>query len=299
MCIRDSLHGHRADREHNVLLPHQGLPNMSVYSSYSSTASALTLLSSGGPMQPRLFLLQPEVVFAARVVLLDPAEYPISFVAYDTVTTGAYTDIKDGMTILLGSTAGGDDYGRQRVRGPDTPATTISIYVGRSSQGTFDGELTVVDDAYITVWDDRRVWAKMPFIDDVGGIFKDSDLEVEWRTATPPPVANLGQGFAGTIDAITGVLPVAFNGQPSFAVADGATITDYLWDIKDGTLTGGHLVTDDNITTTFPPGFRYVELTVTDSNGKTHTAVTPVYARDPDDDTSFDAFQIESHRVTD
>lgn len=138
---------------------------MTVYSSYSSTVSALTLLAARNPIEPRLFLLQPEVVFAARVVLLDPADYPISFVAYDTVTTGAYTDIQPGMTLCLGSTPGGDQYGRQRVR---NAPTAISIFVGRSSRGTHDGELTLVDNAYITVWDDRRVWAKIPFIDSAG-----------------------------------------------------------------------------------------------------------------------------------
>lgn len=273
---------------------------MAIYSSYTSVESALTLSASSNPTQPRLYLHNPAVVFAARVVLLDPAEYPISFVAYDTVTTGAYTDIKVGMTILLGSTAGGDDYGRQRVRGPTTPATAISIFVGRSSQGTFDGELTIVDNAHVTIIDLRMVWAKMPFIDgDVdGATFKDSDLEVGDRTTNPPPVAVMGQGFAATIDPDTSVITVLFNGQNSYATADGATITDWLWDIADGNLIAGTLVSD-NITATFESGFRYVKLTVTDSNGKTAFTERPVFARDPDDDASFDAFAIESHRITD
>lgn len=249
--------------------------------------------------RPRLFLLSPRVVFAARLVLLDPAEYPISFVAYDTVTTGAYTDIKPGMTILLGQSAGGDDLGRQRVRGPTTPATAISIFVGRSSRGTNDGELTVWDDAYITVLDDRRVWMKAPFIDADGAIFVDSDLEVEWRTTTPPPVAIMGQAMGGTIDPDTGVLPVAFNGQNSYATADGATIVSWAWGIDDGTLTGGSLATDDNITAEFPPGYRYVSLTVTDSNGKSSATERLVVADDPDDPITFDAFAIDSEEYSD
>lgn len=269
---------------------------MAIYSDYTDVESALTLLTASNPTQPRLFLLNPAVVFAARVVLLDPADYPVGFVAYDTVTVGAYTDIKPGMTILLGSTAGGDQYGRQRVRDEATP---ISIFVGRSSQGTFDGELTIVNDAHITVWEDRRLWMKAPFIDADGAIFVDSDLEVDDRTINPPPVAVMGQGFAGTINSVSGVLPVAFNGQNSYATADGATIVSFLWDIGDGSLTGGSVATDDNITATFPPGFRYVSLTVTDSNGKSHVTYRPVYARDPDDDTSFDGFQIESESYSD
>lgn len=269
--------------------------NGSGYSTYSNSAHATTLLVSVFT-EPRLFLLQPQVVFAARVVLLDPADYPVSFVAYDTVTTGAYTDIRPGMTLLLGSTAGGDDYGRQRIR---DEATTISIFVGRSSQGRFDGELTIVNDAYITVWDDRRLWAKMPYIDDTGAIFVDSDLEVGDRTTNPPPVAVMGQGVGGTVDADTGTLAVFFNGQNSYAVADGATITDFLWEIADGSFTGGSVDSDDSIATEFEPGFRYVRLTVTDSNGKTGYTERPVVADDLDHSLTFDGFQIESHRITD
>lgn len=269
---------------------------MTLFSGYSSVASALTLFAGGGPLTPRLYLHNPAVVFKARAVLLDSADYPISFIAYDTVTVGAYTDVTDGMLLLLGTSDGGDQLGRQRIRGAPT---NISIFVGRSSRGIFDGELSVEDNAYITVLDDYRVWARMPFIDSTGEAFKDSALEVEWRTTTPPPVSNCGQGFAGTIDPDTGVMPVAFNGQHSFATTDGATIDTYLWDIADGTLTGGSLDSDDNITTQFPAGFRYIHLTVTDSEGHAHISHCPVYARDPDDDTSFDGFQIESHRISD
>lgn len=267
-------------------------------SAYSATASALTLNPGRAPITPRMYLWQPETVFAARVNLAS-ATYPIDHFDVDGITTGAITDARAGMTILIGSAPGLDDYGRQRIRKDGSGST---LFVGRSSRGTHDGELTVTNDAYITVWDDRRLWAKIPHIAPpvagVSEIFKDSDLEVGDRTTNPPPVAVMGRGFAGTIDADTEVITVLFNGQPSFAVADGATITDFLWNIKDGTLTAGTL-TDDNITATFPAGRRYVELTVTDSNGNSHTTARPVYARDPANDTSFAAFDIEPIRVTD
>lgn len=271
---------------------------MTIYGDYSDVEGAHTFLLGHPPIRPRLFLLEPTVVFAARVVLLDPAEYPISFVAYDTVTTGDYTDIKPGMTLLLGTAAGADNYGRQRVRGPETPATTISIFVGLSSQGVRDGELILVDGAYLTVVDERRLWAKMPTIDSAGETFKDASMEVGENTTNPPPVANCGPAFAGTIDPDSGVITVTFPGDRSFAVANTATITDYLWEIQDGTLAGGSSLTDATPTVTFPAGYRFVELMVTDSNGKSHTASCLVYGRDPDNDTSFDEFAIESYRGT-
>lgn len=263
-------------------------------STYSSVASTWTLLPGRAPSQPRMYLHVPAVVFAAQVNAPTPYTYPIGAIAYNSVTTGAYTAIKPGMTIILGTTAGADNLGRQRVRAVASPTL---IPIGRSSFGAFDGELMANDNAYITIWDERKVWAKVPYIDPDGVSYKDGALAVEWRTTEPPPVAVMGRGFAGTVDATTGVMAVLFNGQASYAVADGATIVSYLWDVDDGTIIAG-VASDDFMTATFPPGFRHVALTVTDSNGHSHTTERPVFADDADSRQSFDAFQIASHRIT-
>ncbi len=267
--------------------------NASGASAWSNVAYVVFLLVGRPPITPRLYLLQPAVVLAARVNVAA-ATYPLDVLSVDGVTAGSVVAAKAGMTLLLGSAAGLDDYGRGRIRRDGEGAT---LFVGRSSFGTHDGELSVVDNAHVTVWNDFRVWAKVPYLAPSGAIFKDSDLPVEWRTTTPPPVAVMGAGFAATIDPITSKINVTHNGQSSFAVATGATITGYLWDIADGTLTSGTL-TSDAAEVAYGPGFRYVSLTVTDSNGKTHTSRRPVYARDPANDASFDAFQIEGLRAT-
>ena len=265
-------------------------------SAYASTASAATL----GPRLPQrlhLFLLDPAVAFSARVNLAS-ATYPIDTIPFDGVIDGAFGDVRVGMTVLFGSTLYGDDLGRQRVR---AAATSNTLYIGRSSRGVRDGEVTATDNAYITVLDDFRVWAKIPYIADDGTINKDSDLAFTDQTEDSPPVANTGPGFAATINSITGLITVALSGSASFATADGATISAYAWDIQDGTVTAGAANTA-SVTLTFPAGFRWIALTVTDSNGKTHTAWMPIFARDPDDDGAADGactyFQVESHRIT-
>jgi len=247
----------------------------------------------------RCYLHAPSVVFAARVNMAS-ATYPLDEIVYDTVTTGAYTDILPGMTVLLGSSAGADDYGRQRVR---AACTSTKVYVGRSSQGTRDGELTVTDNAYITVLNLFQVWAKIPFIDtaDNNKIYKDSEIAAAGNVADPPPIANGGVGFAGTIDSGTNVVTVEFTATDSvqFDAALSSALSqpsDFLWDVEDGTITVG-TITSMEITATFPAGFRYVHLTVTSDAGKTHTHHIPVFARDPDDDDTI-AFQIVSHRKT-
>lgn len=268
------------------------------YGPYSSVGSGETLVAAQALEGLHLFLLKPAIVFSARVNLPAPI-YPLDEIPFDSVIDGAYTDIHVGQTVLLGSTLYGDDLGRQRIRAAPTGSI---LKVGRSSRGTHDGELDLIDNAYITVLDDFRVWSKTPFILPDGTIWKDSDLAFTDQTTLPLPVANAGPAFAATIDPTTGVITVAFDGSSSFATADGATIADYAWDLKDGSVTAG-AVNTATVTATFPAGFRYINLGVTDSNGKGITSHRPVFARDPVDDGypggavadwSFDSHRIEA-----
>lgn len=240
-------------------------------------------------MPPRVYLHNPLLLFEARINL-PAATYPLLEIPFDTVTVAPadMSALRPGMTVMLGDPPG--SLGRQRIRafsGADR------LYVGRSSQGTHDGELWAIDNAFVRVYQDFRVWTKPPFFAVAGDVetqFKDADIAVGDYYAEPPPVANAGPGTMGEIDPLSGVLTVAFDAAQSFAVADGATITGYGWDVGDGTVTVGTLSTAQ-MTATFPPGFRYVSLFVTDSNGKQHYTYVPVLAIDPDDDPCFYDFQ--------
>lgn len=230
----------------------------------------------------RLYMHPQTVIFAARVNMAS-ATYPLDEITYDGVTTGSAGAIWPGMTLLLGSSAGADDLGRQRVR--DSASGSV-IPVGRSSQGTRDGELTATDNAYITVLNDHRVWAKIPYIDG-GTIYKDSDILPGTNLQYPRPKANGGIGFAGTINPSTGLITVEFDATDSFqfdpALSSALSLpSGFNWDIADGTITVG-VDTDSTITATFPAGFRYVRLTVT-TTYKTHTHHIPIFARDPEND---------------
>lgn len=244
----------------------------------------------------RLFLLRPSVVFQAQVNSTS-FSYPLGQVPYDGVTVGDHTAVQPGMTVLFGTAPGGDDLGRQRVR---KAATETTLYIGRSSRGVRDGEVDLQDDAYVTVLNDYRVWAKVPYITTSGTIYKDHDLAVGTHTTTPPPVANAGVAMAGTVDPETGVLRVTLphEANTSFATAPGATIESYEWTLPAGVmLVEGYTLADLQIEIDCAPGFYWVALTVTDSNGQSHTARVPVLARDPQDDPCISAFQIETHRI--
>jgi hypothetical protein len=218
----------------------------------------------------RLFILSPTVVFAARV---NQAEfnYPLGQVTFDTVTTGAYTAVTEGLTVLFGSSAGADDKGRQRVR---LNADTTTLYFGRSSQDIHDGGVDLDDNDYISVYGDAyRIWSKIPAMDG-STIHKDHDLAFTDQTDEIPPKANISGGAVAATIGGGGSITVDFDGSDSYAAADGASLTTYLWAVTNGTITAGQGT--DAITATFGAGIHYVSLTVTDDNDKSHTMRLPV-----------------------
>lgn len=251
--------------------------------------------------KPHLYIHTPVPIFKARVNMAV-VTYPISVLTYDGVTLGAFGDVAFDATLLLGTAEGLDDLGRVRVKSvPDSD----SIPVARSSRGVEDGTLDVQDNAYITILDDYRVWAKIPYFDlgdedeDEDDIdFKDGDVPVGTFNVDIPPVANTGPGFADYInddDIITVEFPKG-GVDLSYAMADGATLVTYAWDVADGTITVG-TAASEVITVTFPAGFRYVALTVVDSNDVSHTSRCPVLAVDPDDDVTVKSYQL-TQRLT-
>lgn len=231
----------------------------------------------------RLYFDVPTPIFRARINMPGTITYPVTELTFDTVTLGTFDVIQPDMTLILGTTLGADDLGRVRVQ---NVATSSTIPVGRISQGPHDGELNIQDNAYIEVWEDYRVWAKIPYSSPAGVDYKDANVEVGDFNEEMPPVANCGPGAAGYVDADTELFTVTLPAggvNQSYAMADGATITGYAWDLKGGTATVGD-VDEDVLTATFPPGKYWVTLTVTDSNGKQHTSRCVVLAIDPDDD---------------
>lgn len=254
------------------------------------------------PIRTHAFLLSPTPVFRARMNYgTGLPDYPVAEVAYDTVTLGADSDVLAGMTVTFGTASGADDLGRQRIR---KAADGTFIFIGNSSEGIFDGQVTLQDNAYITVWDDYRVWAKLPRIDRSGStaiLYKDYDIDASGLVEYQRPVANVGSGgYAATIDSGSSLITHEFDGSGSYQFDSGGTtitgVVSYSWDVDDGTITVG-VSTDATITATFPPGFRWVKLTVEADSGKTHTRQIPVFARDPDADVCI-AHQVTSYHVT-
>jgi len=245
--------------------------------------------------------------------------YPIDEITMDTVggpNAGAsWDEVSSEMTVIFGTAAGGDDLGRQRIRISAPDATTL--YIGRSSQGARDGEVNLADDAYITVFDDFRAWAQIPYINpatDPPTIYKDSTLAAGSLAATPPPIANCGVPAIGTVNGdgdFRVTLPHEANS--SFAVADGAALTTYTWRLPTtatlvsttgpvgATMDGNRDVDAERITVDVTAGLSYFRHNVTDDNGNQHRAWVPVYAYESGgtgDEMDIKGFEIVSRSLT-
>lgn len=215
----------------------------------------------------KVWIMQPRVVFKARVNL-PAATYPLAEAPYDGVTFGAYTDIEQNMTVLIGSTEGAWDLGRTYARGDNVwnVATSTVLNIGYSSRGRGLGSVDLQDNAYLTVLDLHEVWQR-PSKDGKldGSILYDYSIGVPGNYKPVLQVVNGrnegGVGMMEAVDPDTGVLEVDLDANGSYFMdpAGGESWWDIQtsWDVKDGTITSG-APDDFAITAEFPPGYRYV-----------------------------------------
>lgn len=205
------------------------------------------------------------VVFAARV---NQASFtaPYAQITFDTVTTGAYTDILEGQTVLISATSSARDaYFAGRVR---KAATSTLLYINESAAAIGDND-------YIFVLRDWRVWEKLARVSGAT-YYKDWDLTY---SAPSPVIYGLQSAYAGIVSGTPAGYTVAFSAS-AFAVASGATISSYAWTIPSGgTVTAGATNTAD-VTVRFDAAATeyWVKLVVTDSGGRTATRWIPVWS---------------------
>lgn len=214
-----------------------------------------------------LYVLRPAVVFAARVNAPGGVSYPLASIPYDGITTGTLADVKQGMTVLVGSVPGGYDRGRIYVRATGWAAgdvgTATNLYVGYCSRGRSAGEVDLADDSYITVLDLYEVWKRASRMNENGTVFKDYD----WVVSVSPPIARLSAGSTGGglaymdfVDPETGVLALDLDAGDSRVTAEGAALVGRVWDIAGGSIVSG-TVGSEQISAIFPRGAHWIGLT--------------------------------------
>ena len=174
-----------------------------------------------------LFLALPasHVVFAAQVDGTPGSLDSVVSIAYHTVTTGAYTDIKPMMTLWVGSAGGKYDLGIARIR---KAADSSHLYIGETSS------LNLVDGDCLTVVDDFLPWNRYGRIktSDPVTTYADYDIDFSDQYTSPNPVANLGPDAViyKTDYTISSGSPasVMFDGSGSY-MPDGSGLAYWAW----------------------------------------------------------------------
>lgn len=239
------------------------------------SAGNLATLRGTGALAPSyqsaayLSVVPQTIIFRA---LVNQTSFAASFaqVTFDTTSVGAYTDIVEGMTVYISPSTDlskATFTGRARRNGAGNVATSTILYINETSA-------TISNNDVITVVNDYKLWDRLGR--QVGST-QYVDYDVQYHLPKPI-IYGVKSAYAGWVTA--GILTLSFT-PSGLAVASGATISTWLWNVGDGTITVGSTTTQ-NITATFPPGHRFISLRVTDSNGQMRTRRISIHAHQPD-----------------
>lgn len=224
----------------------------------------------------RFYMLPPAVIWQGQVNQVQ-FEHSIGQVTWDTEISGSWQSLMQEMMLCVGSTPGADDYGRGRIR---LTANANTVYFGWASAFRGEGALWFRNNAYLTVTDLFRPWAKSPRILNDGTIYMDYDRPF----APSPPVVNLGHGFVLQADAVEGVATFAIDASTSYVTdASASSIVDWYAALPTGgVLTSGSL-DSGTFSFTLPDGtWGWVLVTAVDDNGAAATRWVLCIAGEPD-----------------
>lgn len=197
-------------------------------------------------------------------------------------TTGDTTITVDGVVqtvaprknylVKIGSTSGGSEYGTARFISYSAPTLTVGVH-----------NCQLPDDAYVTVCEEIKPTAIHFSISASDVVSEDGNVAYTNENVQYKPLGIIGCPPVAYLDSVTGLATVKFY-TPSVAFG-GATIASVLWEVRDGVYVVGNAATAGtagvpNVVTYNTAAERYVYMTATDSNGKTHTRYTPVFIHD-------------------
>jgi len=203
--------------------------------------------------QQYLLLTPNTVVWQTQPLAQVSGAIPYAEFDWDGTDQGNRADVQVGMTVLISTST---DYrattifrGRVRVA-PDGTA----FYLNETS-------VNLETTYYVTVLDDYDIHERLErrLVD--GTRFIDYDIIFD---KLPPSITGLQSSYVSTDG---GVISIALNPDVT-AEEVGASVTTYLWDVADGTLTSG-TTADKDIVVEFDPAnatHRWVRITATDDN---------------------------------
>ena len=177
-------------------------------------------------------------------------------ITYDTVTAGSYTNIKSGMTMLVGTAAGASDVGRIRVRS----ATNTVITVAEND------DIVWKDNLYLTVISFFEVWPIFPYF------VQDGDVVYQYKDYDIPYTNQNGAGLGAMI--CMGCHYAGFKDDAVYYSATGTVdvrgvgVSSYNWTFEGGS-TGTSTLETPGYVTYSTPGHYTTTLSVTTSGSAT------------------------------
>jgi hypothetical protein len=223
-----------------------------------------------------LAILKPNTIYTALLNGVPSSNDRVSQITFDGAS-GTLSDVKPGMTLYVGSSAGAFDLGMCRIRKAPIAGT---FYVGLTS------EITWADNCYLTVVDDFDLWAKHATINS-SALAMDVDVTYSNQHTAFSPVPVLGSHAVAWLDEAS--VDVDFDAGDSWVI--GSTISGYAWFAPGSSASSGMTSATPTITYDTPGCYR-VLCTVTAANGKTTTGVRHVFVYDRTDNQPSTVFQL-------
>lgn len=238
---------------------------MSVLARAATDTEKGLMRSEGQTIKLKLFIGTPPTVYSAQVDAISESNDQVTEVSYKN-GSGDVGQVIDGMTCIVGSTAGGQELGTVRVRSMAAGVLTI----GETSDVVWasDSFLTIVDD--FDIWSRRMVYQDRQFV-----LEGDVPYVDQFEVLAPIPV--MGPTF-NVLHLVGETVSLPMDGSNSWV--PGGTVSDYLW-----TGSGPAAVTFDDATAAAPEltfdaaGLYRIQLTVT-ANGRENSGYRYVYVYD-------------------
>lgn len=222
-----------------------------------------------------MLLCSNTVVFAARINGA-PTGDTYAQVTFDTVTTGAYTDVFEGMTVYISrdnTLRNAYFRGRVRLDGSGNVSTSTVLYINETSEA-------IADNDYLFVVRDFALHPKLV------RVVRQSETSLLYYKdynqayADPAPcIYGLQSAYAGVVSGSPAGFTVSFAAQ-AVAVESGDSISGYAWTLPSGTTVTAGATNTANVTVRFDAAASeyWVRLVVTSANGRTTTRWIPVWA---------------------
>lgn len=203
--------------------------------------------------QVYLSMFSPITVMSAKIESINEATVTI------TDIDGDWDDLIEGMTVLLGTSAGSYNIGKIRLKGFSEDSSILIL--AQNDMPFQPGDFITV----LRYWEIWPVYHRVQVNSGELEVFQDDDVSYSDQNLESPPVCVIG---AHTVCEVGG--SVYWDASDSWSPV-GATINSWSWEFEGGTPSTATGETPGSITYS-STGFFWTFCSIMDENGKTFTA---------------------------